>query len=316
MARRRRRRKSRRKRGIRLKFPRNSGAFFIAALVLAVGFFWAKNTLKFHTPFSEKTHRKAVSPARKPAASKPPAARQLRWPVSGPAAPLKSQGRGPKLVFVIDDMGHTTEHLSQLDQLGNKVTYAILPFLKHSHFFDEYSYQTGAEVILHLPMESVSGTIPGPGLITSAMTDGDVRELVGRELDSLQRVKGANNHMGSKGTSDPRMMELILRELKNRNLFFLDSMTTIKSVSRDVGGEMSFGTILKRDVFLDNVDDLEKVRSQIRLQASIARMKGQAIGIGHYRYNTLQALVEEIPKLKKEGFDIVSLSELRRLNKK
>lgn len=218
----------------------------------------------------------------------------------------------PKIVFVIDDIGHTQEHLSELKQLGPDVVYAILPFLKHTGYFDQLSRQTGAEVILHLPMESVNGTIPGPGLLTSGMNDREVQELVSRNLATVPHAVGANNHMGSRGTADPRIMSVALKELRARKMLFLDSMTTQKTVTRDIAGPLGY-TTLKRDIFLDNVDEKGAVREKVRQLAEVARARGYAVGIGHYRHNTLAVLLEEIPRLKREGFEIANLRELVRL---
>ncbi len=46
--------------------------------------------------------------------------------------------------------------------------------------------------------------------------------------------------------------------------------------------------------------------------ASLARKRGYAISIGHYRRNTLYVLQDEIQKLNVEGFEIASLGELIR----
>lgn len=307
MARRKRKRKTRRGRKFKIKLPKNAGAFIFAAAMLLAGFLWTKNAMKIQQPAAMHPRRPV------PAAVRPKPARSA-WTFQMPefARPL---GKGPKLVFVIDDMGHTIDHLDLLDRLGGQVTYAILPFLKHSSFFDQYSLQTQAEVILHLPMESIKGTIPGPGLILGSMSDESVQELIRRELDSLPHASGVNNHMGSKGTSDRHMMNLILREFRGRGLFFLDSMTTPDSVTRDTARGLNYPSVLKRDVFFDNVDEPEKIREQVRLLASIAKLRGYAVGIGHYRQNTLQVLNEEIPRLKKEGFEIVHLRDLLRLKR-
>jgi polysaccharide deacetylase 2 family uncharacterized protein YibQ len=42
----------------------------------------------------------------------------------------------------------------------------------------------------------------------------------------------------------------------------------------------------------------------------LADEKGWAIGIGHDRRNTLEVLKEEMPKLEKEGYKFVYVSEL------
>ena len=215
----------------------------------------------------------------------------------------------PKLVFVIDDMGYTVEHRELLIRLGDNVTYAILPVLSHSQYFSLLSLSTQAEVILHLPLETEDGTIPGPGLITSRMTTPHIQEMLQRDLQSVPQLMGVSNHMGSLGTSDSRLMELILSELKNKNLFFLDSHTTPRTVGRMVGKKIGI-PVLDRHVFLDNVDEETAITNQIEELKKIAQRQGYAIGIGHYRPLTLKVLSEEIPLLKQENFEIVSLSDI------
>ena len=68
--------------------------------------------------------------------------------------------------------------------------------------------------------------------------------------------------------------------------------------------------VLKRDVFLDNIDAKQPIRDQIRQLKSVARKKGYAIGIGHYRTNTLEVLIQDIPLMEAEGFQIVSLRNI------
>lgn len=217
-------------------------------------------------------------------------------------------GGAPRIAFVIDDMGNTSLYTDMLEKLGDDVTYAILPNVAHTMLYDRFSQRTGAAVILHLPLESTKGTIPGPGLITSTMPDEHVLDRLRRDLDSVPHRIGVNNHMGSKGTSDPRIMNIVLTELKRRGFFFLDSRTTGGSVAPRVASNLGMPVLL-RDEFLDNVDSMPAIRQEIYNLAELARQKGYAIGICHYRPNTLQVLIEEIPKLKAAGYNVVSLRE-------
>ncbi|MCB9799538.1 MAG: divergent polysaccharide deacetylase family protein [Candidatus Omnitrophica bacterium] len=262
----------------------------------------------------------SISNHTSPNAHRTPAARTAVIPPSKTAAPSPKSppvakrhrvlsADKPKLVFVIDDMGHTLSYRTQLDRLGDNITYAILPLLAHSTFYGNYSARTGAEVILHLPLEASDGTIPGPGLITGRMPESQVLDVLDRGLKSIPHHVGLNNHMGSRGTSDGHLMRIILNDLKKRDLFFLDSMTTAQSISPSIAREIHL-PILKRDVFLDNVDSPAAIRTQVRELSMVARKKGYAIAIGHYRFNTLNVLIEEIPVLKRQGYEIVSLSDL------
>lgn len=220
-----------------------------------------------------------------------------------------SISKKPKIVFVIDDIGHTREHQPLLEALKDNVTYAILPMLRHSRYFNDLSRRTRAEVILHLPLESVSGIIPGPGLITNQMSDDHILDLLKRDLLSVRNAVGVNNHMGSKGTSNVRLMNLILGDLKKRGLIFLDSETTNQSAAGKIGRQRGV-KVLGRDVFLDNLDSKPAIRDRVSEAAAIAHRQGYAIAIGHDRPNTLEILSEEIPRLKRAGFQIVSLKDL------
>jgi len=230
--------------------------------------------------------------------------------VSPERVPLPVSG-SPKISIVIDDIGNTMDQLLLLKQLGDRVTYAIMPSLPHSRDFDALSKVTGAEVILHLPMECRDEKYPGPGFITTRMPDSQVAYTLERDLESVPHRVGVNNHMGSLGTEDPVLMERIFRELKRRNYFFLDSYTTDRSVAVSLGRAMLI-PVLRRNLFLDNADEKPAIREKLRELARMAREKGFAIGIGHYRPRTLEVLAEEIPALERAGYRFVRLSELAR----
>ena len=65
-----------------------------------------------------------------------------------------------------------------------------------------------------------------------------------------------------------------------------------------------------RDVFLDNDQDVEKIRRQIRKLRRLAKSKGQAIGICHPYPETLEALRLESQALSGESVEVVPVSEL------
>ncbi len=215
----------------------------------------------------------------------------------------------PKIVFVIDDMGHHNRLDAPIKALGSNITYAILPLLPYSQYYADLSLRTGAEVILHLPLDTVQDKIPGRGLIVDTMSREDILDMLDRDLRSVPHHVGVNNHMGSRGTTSRDMMTIILKDLKRRGLFFLDSYTTKESVVPSVGRAVGI-PLLTRGVFLDNEDTKSSIRSQLRELKKVAREKGNAIAIGHYRMNTLEVLVEEIPRFKQEGFEIITLKQM------
>ena len=115
--------------------------------------------------------------------------------------------------------------------------------------------------------------------------------------------------MGSRATRNPRLMSVVLKELKNKKLFFLDSMTHPDSIAYEKARDLGMKT-LKRDVFIDNNDSYQYVLKQIEQVAETAKANGSAVAIGHVHENTLRALRDAMKELEAEGIEIVSLKDL------
>ena len=247
----------------------------------------------------------------RPAPQPPPVEKAVRK--TAPSKPKTVSApdtrKQPAITFVIDDIGAHNKLSGPLRKLGGKVTYAILPLLPYSRYFATLSEQTGAEVILHLPLDTTQDVIPGRGLIVSTMSESQILDMLDRDLKSVPNHKGVNNHMGSAGTTDTEMMTIILKDLKRRGLFFLDSYTTKDSVVPKVAKKVKI-PFLQRGIFLDNADEKNAILAQIRELEKVAKKTGSAIAIGHYRANTLEVLAREIPRLEREGFRIISLQKM------
>lgn len=298
--------------GIKFNKKFREAVYFVLAAVIAgsvIFHYWPKPHLVKPASSKSKAWADTANPVpRVSPAPAPVSVSRTPLPVVRPPQKPRTPILGPAITFVIDDIGHNNSYQEEWEKLGSNITYAILPNLKYSQHFARLSLKTGAEVILHLPLPSEKGTIPGPGLITTNMSEEDLMEVLTRDLSTVPYHVGVNNHMGSRGTADSRIMKLILSELKRRDLFFLDSYTSAKTVSFSVGREIGM-PVLKRDIFLDNIDEPGAIREQVEKAAQQAKWHGRAIAIGHYRYNTVKVLQEQIPLLKKRGFQIVSLTD-------
>jgi polysaccharide deacetylase 2 family uncharacterized protein YibQ len=65
-----------------------------------------------------------------------------------------------------------------------------------------------------------------------------------------------------------------------------------------------------RKVFLDDTATREAVLQQLSLAEKDARRDGWAIAIGHPHAETLEALREELPKMRQRGVRFVFASDL------
>ncbi len=168
------------------------------------------------------------------------------------------------------------------------------------------------EIMLHLPMQPQGYPEVNPGLLPLLVGMG--RPEIGQRLDAalsvLPDVTGVNNHMGSAATSDKSTMRALMAELKDRNLFFVDSMTSPRSVAYAEAVRAGVPAARNR-IFLYYDDENEAaILANLERLVQSARATGFAVGIGHPHVATAAVLTREIPRLAAQGVRFVTMSEL------
>jgi len=224
---------------------------------------------------------------------------------------VKPSEKTALVAIVIDDLGQDLKPAREIVSLPAKVTFAVMPGFPQSRKVAELAMQNNREVLLHLPMEyrSRNGK-PAPGMLRSDMTPMDFLNTISDDVASVPGAVGVNNHEGSSLTENKEAMKFLMAELKARDLLFLDSLTSPKSVAYATAKE--FGVkAAKRDVFLDNESDNEEyIHGQLEELTRIAKEHGWAIGIGHPHPATISVLRTWIAEANKQGVTIVPLSRL------
>ncbi|HEY0381351.1 MAG TPA: divergent polysaccharide deacetylase family protein [Candidatus Elarobacter sp.] len=248
-----------------------------------------------------------------PPLAEPSEAPEATTPAPGTtAAPSATPRAGaPRLAIIIDDCGQWPDTEHGFIALPAALTMSVLPHVRYGTQIAHDADAAGKGVMLHLPMEPLSGADPGPGRITVAMTDDAIAAQVRDDLASVPLAAGVNNHEGSRATADDRVMRAVAAVLAERHLFFIDSRTGSASVAERDASAAGIPTA-GRDVFLDNVADVAATRAQIRRAAQLAKANGSAIAIGHPRPTTLVAVRALIPELERDGIQLVLARDLVR----
>jgi polysaccharide deacetylase 2 family uncharacterized protein YibQ len=215
----------------------------------------------------------------------------------------------PKIAVILDDWGYSSKDFGFLESLKYPYSVSVLPGLAYSKKAAQEAYKNKKEILLHMPMEPKKKMPLEKLTVKINMSEGEVRGIVDRLTEEIPYSTGVNNHEGSLATEDPRIMKIVLNELKARRLFFIDSLTAPKSVARKTATEL--GVLANaRDVFIDNTKEIEYTEKQINKLKAVARKKGWAIGIGHDNPVTLRALEKNMPLFEEEGFEFVYAAEL------
>lgn len=224
---------------------------------------------------------------------------------------LQAQESGfePRMVLIIDDMGYNLRKGEAALALPGAVTYSILPHTPYAKRFAKAAHDSGREVMLHVPMANIKAKELGPGALTADMHREALQAGLNEALDATPHVSGVNNHMGSLLTSMAQPMGWVMETLKARDLYFVDSLTTVQTVGWKKARESQV-PYLKRHVFLDHRIDEDFIHGQFQRALSIAEKFGFVVVIGHPYPETSAYLAKALPSLSQKGIRLVPASAI------
>ncbi|MFZ0819266.1 MAG: divergent polysaccharide deacetylase family protein [Candidatus Acidiferrales bacterium] len=234
---------------------------------------------------------------------------ELVTPIVGNGAQQARATDLPKLAIIIDDLGYDREAAETLFQIPYPLTVSVLPHLPLSSVVAEEASRRGYQVLLHMPVESNGGEKAETIELRTGMSADDAVRMLQGMLDTVPQALGVNNHQGSLGTADNSLMNAIMPALHERGLFFVDSRTTPASIAF-TSARRAGVPAASRDVFLDDDQDAAAIGKQLELAVRDAKLRGQAIAIGHPHPATLQVLQDSLPRIQSEGVEIVFASQV------
>jgi polysaccharide deacetylase 2 family uncharacterized protein YibQ len=223
-----------------------------------------------------------------------------------------------RLALIIDDYGERPDLSRRFAELPGTFTAAVRSNLENAQGWANEARQAGMDVILNLPMEPKNYPTRNPGqdAVLVDISGREIRKRVTRALDQVGPVQGVKTYMGSLAVEDRDVMRPVLEEMKERDLYFLDSARSEYSTVPDLAREL--------EVLLYTVTSLSEVDAGRRGQSAIeirfddlmrrVRVKGYAIGIIHAKSNTLKVLEDRLPRLAREGIVVLGLTEVMKVH--
>lgn len=228
-------------------------------------------------------------------------------------AGLKRVKTRARIAIIIDDFGYAYNRTIQgFMKMTESLNYSIIPNRPYSTQIAQQLHQANKTIMIHMPMETITNSSSEPALVIKpGLSDAEVEERLQEAYKSIPHAAGLNNHQGSGATQDPDLMASVMRWMREKNLWFVDSRTIATTVAEEMARKSGIKTV-SRDVFLDDVDDVSAIKKELIHLANIAADRGAAVAIGHCRPNTLAALESYLPLFRQAGYEIVPVTQLLR----
>jgi len=219
--------------------------------------------------------------------------------------PVIPVSKKPKLVIIIDDVSFKGQ-VNKIKAIPFHVTPSFFPPTnRHPNtaiYAKEFSHY-----MIHLPLEAIHFNKPEPKTLNINDSYATILNRIKEVKKDFPKAKFINNHTGSTFTANKEAMLKLFRALKTEHLGFVDSKTTPYSKSQ-IADKTYRIPLYSRNIFLDNEENPEYIRNQLKKAIRIAKKRGYAIAIGHPHSVTLQTLKNSTDLLK--NIDVVYIDEL------
>lgn len=216
----------------------------------------------------------------------------------------------PEISLIIDDIGFSRSRLDMFLELDMVMTFAVLPRLPMSLPLAEEIHSLGYEIMLHQPMEPIDTSVdPGPGAVYVGDEGDRIAAILEENISAFPFAVGVNNHMGSRFTECQREMTDVIRTLKDKGLYFVDSLTTSHSTGYQIAKNLDVAAA-RRNIFLDTVLEVPAITKQLEKLKECALRTGAAIGIGHPFPETAKAIADFKKGLAGSNIRMATISSL------
>ena len=209
-----------------------------------------------------------------------------------------------KLAIIIDDIS-LAKHIKAIKNTGLKIIPSLFPSDTNHPNTKEFAKKFDFFMV-HLPLSAINFKNEEIKTLNINSTLEQIDERINQIKKDFPNLKFINNHTGSLFTSDEEAMRRLFKVFQKYDLIFVDSKTSAKSKVELISKEFN-QTYIKRDIFLDNEDNVDYIQNQLKQAIKIAQKNGFAIAIGHPRANTFKALNESKELLKE--VELIYLNE-------
>ena len=219
----------------------------------------------------------------------------------------------PKIAIVVKGFGSLSQDdLNRWLNLDKNVCYAVLPINRTSRMNMQQIINHGFEALIEIPLED-----PGHPVVATPeyaifghFRDSEVTRRLDQYFSLLRDAKGAITHRGGLITTDRRIMPIILRYIKDRDLYFIDDRAIETSIAFSMAQSMMLTSYERSITF--NPNHYQNDANLHRLANDLRRVNKNPMIVTLQRPDdeTYVFLKNLIKIANESGFEIVRVSDL------
>ncbi len=218
----------------------------------------------------------------------------------------------PKIGLVLLKVGLDRQSTQQaIETLPKEISFAFVPYTPDIEYWSFQTQSQGREVLLILPLESVSFDSDKEApytLLTNIPKEKNLQKLE-KILSKINNPVGVVGFMGARFLASRKDLYPILEFLKTKGYLFIDSQASSYSAVEELEKYIK-GPFLQSDCIVEEGESKESIKGELRLLEEEAQKKGSALGLIYLSADMLPFLQEWASSLEAKGIVLVPVTSL------
>jgi uncharacterized protein len=222
----------------------------------------------------------------------------------------KLKAGAPRIAIFIGGMGLSRGATQEaIDKLPGAVTLAFAPYGAEVEAQAARARDLGHEILLQLPMDTFSAddADPGPHTLHSDRAPEAIVDDLHWLMTRFPGYAGMTNFLGARFTADEAALAPVLREAKERGLFYVDDATARRSIADAIAARSDL-PFARADVVLDADSAPGSIDAALNRLEALARKNGIAVGWATGLPGSIDRVARFARSLEDRGIALVPVS--------
>jgi polysaccharide deacetylase 2 family uncharacterized protein YibQ len=222
----------------------------------------------------------------------------------------KLKAGAPRIAIFVGGIGVSRAATQEaIDKLPGAVTLAFAPYGAELEAQAARARESGHEILLQVPMEPFASgdNDPGPHTLHTDRSPEAIVDDLHWLMTRFPGYAGMTNFLGGRFTSDETALAPVLRETKERGLFYIDDATSPRSIADTIASRVDV-PFARADIVLDADKTPESIDAALSRLEALARKNGLAIGSATGLPLSVEHIARFARTLEERGVTLVPVS--------
>ncbi len=218
----------------------------------------------------------------------------------------------PRVALILGGLGlGSGVTQSAVDELPPGITFAFTPYGSSLQGVVSTARANGHEVMLEVPLEPYDypDNDPGQNTLLTGTASNDNGARFKWVLSRVTGYAGLINSQGSKFLASGPQMQALMKDVKHRGLYFVDSGQSDQSLGNEAATNASVAFV-RGDHVIDKMPARDAIEKELAQLEALALQRGRAVGIAAAYPITVERLKAWALGLEQKGIALVPVSAL------